>query len=132
VDAREFRRLCHRAADRTGGAVAGFRFADGVTPNFHQGFVAYGERTVAVVSSRDVAVFAVAEPRVADGEAGPLTFVDSPALLAALGELSGCRVLGVAELDGPFDAAAWLGVPAGDVAYWRPGSLGEALFNYWD
>ena len=136
MDTSDFRRLCYRAADRTGGEVAGFRMADGVTPNFHQGFIAYRERTVAVVCRREAAVLAVAEPRVAgdDGveDAGPLTFVDAPGLATVLAELSGCRVLTSAELNGPLAAEAWSSVDAADVAYWRPGTLGEALFNDWD
>jgi hypothetical protein len=136
VDVRDFRRLCHQAAVGTGGEVAGFRFAEGVTPNFHQGFIAYRERTVAVVCGRETAVLAVAEPRVngSDGveDAGPLTFVDDPGLGAALAGLSGRRVLTAVELNGRFDETEWPGISAADIAYWRPATLGEALFNYWD
>ncbi|MFI7674955.1 hypothetical protein [Actinophytocola sp. NPDC049390] len=110
--------------------------AESVTPNFHQGFIAYRGRTVAVVRGREMPVMAIAEPRVAGNGgvegAGPLTFVEAPELAVCLAELSGCRVLTVVELNGPFDAVAWPRVSAGDVAYWRPGTLGEALFNYWD
>ena len=37
-----------------------FRLADDVTPNFHQGLIAYRERTVAVACTRDSAVLALA------------------------------------------------------------------------
>ena len=39
-----FRRTCHAAAHRTDGTVIEFRLADGVTPNFHQGLIAYHDR----------------------------------------------------------------------------------------
>ena len=117
--------------------MIGFRLADGVTPNFHQGLVAYHDRTVAVVCTRDAAILAVAEPRAVDvadgaGASGPLAFVDAQDLVTALAENSEFRVLTPSELNGPFDTAAWPDLSPGDIKYWRPGSLGAALFNYWD
>jgi hypothetical protein len=134
---RDFRRTCYEVARRTGGRVIEFRLADGVTPNFHQGVIAYRDHTLAVVCVRDSALLAVAEPRIiefVDGvmEAGPLTFVDAPQLVAVMAELQGFQVLIPTELNCPFDAAVWSEVPASDIKYWRPGNLGEALFNYWD
>jgi hypothetical protein len=137
TDIRNFQSACYAAARRTGGEVIEFRIADNVTPNFHQGLIAYRDHKVAVVCTRDSAALAVAEPRIIDfvdkvRESGPLRFVDAPELVAVLAELPGFQVLTPAELNGPFDAAAWPGVPSDDIKYWRPGNLGEALFNYWD
>lgn len=112
-----------------------FRVADGVTPNFHQGIIGYRERSVAVVLTRDTGVVAVAEPRDVTGpeqDAGPLTFVDLPELTGALTGEGRFTVLTAAELDRPFMAAEWPALSADDVRYWKPASLGEALFNYWD
>ena len=115
-----------------------FRLSEGATPNFHQGIIAYRDSAVAVVCARDAPVLAVAEPRVVDlgsgcARSGPPAFVDAPELVAVLAELlPHSHVLTASELEGPFDAAPWPHVTAGDVAYWRPESLGEALFNYWD
>jgi hypothetical protein len=138
TDVRNFRHACCAAARRTGGKVIEFRLADDVTPNFHQGLIAYRERTVAVACTRDSAVLALAEPRTIGfvnsvGESGPLTFVDAPELVAVLAALlPGSQVLTPSELNGPFDAATWPSISSNDIAYWRPGTLGEALFNYWD
>jgi hypothetical protein len=138
TDVRNFRHACHAAARLTGGDVIGFRLAGEVTPNFHQGLIAYRERTVAVTCTRDSAVLALAEPRTIDfvdgvGESGPLTFIDAPELVAALAALlPEYQVLTHSELNGPFDAAAWTHISSNDITYWRPGTLGEALFNYWD
>lgn len=114
-----------------------FRSPDDVTPNFHQGIVAYGDYRVAVVWRRDSAVLAIAEPRVidhADGanESGPLTFVDARELVAALAEQSGFEAHTAADLNGPFDAAAQPEIDPADIEYWKPATRGEALFNYWD
>lgn len=137
TDVRVLRRACYAAARRTGGTVVEFRLASGVTPNFHQGLIVYCECTVAVACRRDSATLAVAEPRIIDSagggrDSGPLTFVDAPALVAALAELPGFQVLTPSELRGPFDATAWPDVESDDITYWRPRNLGEALFNYWD
>lgn len=115
-----------------GGEVVEFRLADDVTPNFHQGLIACCGRTVAVACTRDSEVLAVAEPRGA-ADAGPLTFVEAPELVSVVSALlPGVRVLNPSELNGPFDAAAWPHLSPNDVTYWRPGTLGEALFNHWD
>jgi hypothetical protein len=58
--------------------------------------------------------------------------IDAPDLVAALAETSGLRVLTPAELNGPLDAAAWPHLLPSDIKHWRPESLGEALFDYWD
>ncbi|QVQ52686.1 hypothetical protein J4H86_02310 [Spiractinospora alimapuensis] len=137
TDVRAFRRACHTAARRTGGRVDEFRLSLGVTPNFHQGVIAYRESTVAVVCRRDSPTLAVAEPRPIDlaggvRESGPLAFLETPTLATVLAEMPGFRVLLPSELKGPFDATAWPDIDPQDVTYWRPRDLGEALFNYWD
>lgn len=137
-DLRAFRRACYTAARSTGGKIIEFRHADGVTPNFHQGLIGYRDHTVAVVCARDSAVLTLAEPRIIDfvdgfAESGPLTFIDAPELMALLAMLlPGFQVLGPSELHSPFDAAGWPHLSSHDLAYWRPETLGEALFNYWD
>jgi hypothetical protein len=42
------------------------------------------------------------------------------------------RILTLAELAGPFDASQWPAITSYDANFWKPESLGEALFNYWD
>ena len=135
VDIQEFKRACHAAARATGGRVVEFRVADDFAASFYQAIVAYHDHEIAVVCTRDSAILAVAEPLgVVDGvlDSGPRTWVHQPELAAALAEQPGFQVLGSPELEGPFDSAAWPSVLSSDIAYWRPRTLGEALFNYWD
>lgn len=135
-DQRTFRRACYELARRSDGTVSEFRLAAGVGPNFDQGVITYRDRTVAVVWVRNSMLFAVAQPRVIDTigarETGPLTFVDEPDLVAILADLPGVRVLTKAELDSAFDATCWPDIAHSDIQYWRPSTVGEALFNYWD
>lgn len=136
----ELKRLVHEVARRTGGEVTEFRTARHDTPNFHQGVLTYRDRTVAVVGTRYFGRLALAEPRVIEfGQGGvssmPLTFLDDPDLVAVLTDLAprtGFRFFGRAELDGPLDPAAWPDMSANDIRYWRPQTLGAALFNWWD
>ncbi|WP_063049040.1 hypothetical protein [Nocardia arthritidis] len=137
TELRAFRQACYEAARRTGGTVIEFRVGEGVTPNFHQGVITYRDRHVAVVALRDSAVLAVAEPRAIDFdegaiEAGPLTFVEAPDLVTALSEQAGFEILTAAELARPFDAAAWPELDRADIRFWKPETVGDALFNYWD
>ncbi|MCO8274203.1 hypothetical protein M1L60_26740 [Actinoplanes sp. TRM 88003] len=132
---KEFRRTCCLVAARTGGRVVEFRVADGVTPNFHQAIIDYRERLVAVVMARDTGVVALAVPRGVTGavrEAGPLTFVDFPKLTGALVDNGRFVVLTTDELAGPFKAAEWPALSSYDVQSWKPETLGETLYNYWD
>ncbi|MGW4214835.1 hypothetical protein ACWEIJ_43110 [Lentzea sp. NPDC004789] len=120
--------------------MAEFRLARYDTPNFHQGVLTYRDRTVAVVGTRYYGRMTLAEPRVIDFAHGsvstmPLTFLDEPDLVAVLTDLAAqtkYRIYSKAELDGPFDAAAWPEMSANDLRYWRPQTLGAALFNWWD
>ncbi|MET9261000.1 hypothetical protein [Amycolatopsis sp. NPDC004079] len=135
VDVREVRRLCYGFARRTSGTLAEFRVPD-VTPNFWQAVVEYPDRTVSVVAANDAPVLALARPRSLDfapsREWGPLEFVDEPELAAVLAETEQFRVLAPADLERSFKAEDWPHLTRSDIAYWKPATVGEALFNYWD
>ena len=107
-----------------------------VTPNFWQAVVAYHDRTISVVAANDLPVLAIARPRSLDfapvRDSGPLEFVDEPELVAVLAETGQFQVLTPAELERSFSAEDWPHLTRSDVAYWKPATVGEALFNYWD
>ncbi|SBT38993.1 hypothetical protein [Micromonospora auratinigra] len=136
TDVKTFRRACHEAARRTGGALTEFRISHGPTPNFHQGIIAHPDRTAAVVGVRDIPLLAIAEPRLIEfgpaRESGPLTFLDRPDLAAALARMAGFRLLSTDELRGPVDPAQWPHLSRQDLRYRQPRTLGEALFHYGD
>lgn len=131
TDIRAFRKVCYEAARRTAGTVAEFRVPD-VTPNYYLGIIEYRDRTVAVAGGRDDEILAVAEPVGDSDYGGPLTFVDFPELVAVLAEQPGYRVLTAAELGEPFEPEAHPRLNPTDVEYWKPETVGEALFNDWD
>ncbi|MCM4085136.1 hypothetical protein [Paractinoplanes hotanensis] len=136
TDVKAFRRGCYEAARQTGGELTDFQVGNEPTPSFHQAIITYSDRNVAVVCVRDAPLMALAEPHVLEflpaRTAGSLTFVDLPELAAALTEVPGFRLLSVAELGEPVDAARCPQISQHDLRYWQPQTLGEALFNYWD
>lgn len=67
-----------------------------------QGIIDYPDRTVAVVRVRDSLMLAVAQPRAREGA------VTS------------------------FEAVDWPDINRADIKYWKPETVGEALFHYWD
>ncbi|WP_134665648.1 MULTISPECIES: hypothetical protein [unclassified Amycolatopsis] len=135
VEVREVRRLCYDFARSTGGTLTDFRVPT-VTPNFWQAVIEYFDRTISVVAANDAPVVALARPRSFDftpaREWGPLEFVDEPDLIAVLAQIEQFQVLTPADLDRSFVAKDWPHLTRSDVAYWKPSTVGEALFNYWD
>jgi hypothetical protein len=127
TDVKAFRRACCQAPRPTGGELTGFRISDEPTPRFHQGIIAYADRTVAVVCVRDTPLLALAVPRVIEftpaRESSPLTFVDLPDLAAALAQAADLRLLSANELDGPIDMAVRPRISPHELRYWQPQTL---------
>ncbi|ONF62791.1 hypothetical protein [Amycolatopsis keratiniphila] len=135
---REFRRACHEAARSTGGRALEFQCA--VYPlNFEQALVAYEDRTI-VVLRQEWNLLAAAEHQPTGNEYFPSfvpygrpSFVDEPELLMIVSQiLPGTKVFSRADLEGPLVLEEWPYMSYSDVTYWKPGNLGEALFNCWD
>ena len=59
-----------------------------------------------------------------------LAFINFPEFSALLMQLYGYVSLTQTELDGRFVAREHM--LASDIKYWRPQTLGEGLFNWWD
>lgn len=135
TDVKAFRRACYEAARRTGGELTEFRICNEPTPNFHQGIIAYKDRSIAAVCVRDTPLLAVAVPRIIElapeRESSPLTFLEHRELAAALAQAPGFRLLTAEALNGPVDLANWPQISRHDLRYWQPQTLGECLFNYW-
>ncbi|MFC8616506.1 hypothetical protein ACFT9M_08830 [Micromonospora purpureochromogenes] len=131
-DLRSFRTVCHDAAQRTGSSVTSCMAAD-VTPSFHTVVVVRGDRAVALLRHTLLPLVALARPRCV-GDAG-VAFVDDATLAAALAEVSGLRVLSVAQLHTPLSRVDLTALTADEhtqLAYWKPDTVGDLLFNFWD
>ena len=114
-----------------------------VTPNFHA--VALDEsqslgetQRIYLLHSDDYDAWAVVLPR--DGQREPEAgrfhlhkpqFLDHDGIMAAMADLHGIAVWSSYDLSMPVPADFPERV-RGDLAYWRPDRLGDALFNWWD
>lgn len=128
---RDFRRLCHSAAGSTGRRVTRFIEAAELNVSFHQCVITDRTHEVTILCDRSLPLLALARTPASF----PLTFVDDPALFGALGDVPGFEVFSRERLATPFsqvDVSAFKQVTAADVRYWRPETLGDALFNHWD
>lgn len=121
-----FKRTVHEAARLAGGRVADI-IEPQVTPNFLAARIEIGPAPGYVLCSHaDHWAFAEAiEPALA-----PLRFIDCPAISDALQSLFGLKPFSRAELQAPFSARP--GLSESDLRYWKPRTLGDALFNWWD
>ncbi|MEC3982269.1 hypothetical protein [Amycolatopsis sp. H20-H5] len=132
--AKEFHRACFQVARATGRELTAFTDTGGrVAPDFHQAILSRHEHSIAVLRSRRFAALTFTEPQ--DPATFPKTFVDAPELAEAFLEILDVRVLSADELARDFGKQARAEFPhldPNDLAYWRPGTLGEALFTHWD
>jgi hypothetical protein len=130
-EVREFR----AAARQTSGSVVAFILATSTTPSFHQGVIAYEDRTMAAVCDRNAPLAAVARPRVVEGtgvrDSGPLSFLDVPESSATLKARLGAPSSHQGRAGGHVPPRGLTAPRARDVEYWRPVTVDEALFNHW-
>lgn len=132
TDPRVFARICHEAARRAGGRVEKIT-PPGVTPNFHLATLARSGHRLALLGLRHLPLVAIAE--CSPDNSVSVTFVDDLAVREALELATPFRLLTLGELGTPVSLADLSGLaPAGlrQIASWKPETVGELLFNYWD
>lgn len=98
-----------------------------VTPNFITAGLDPGDRSLYLLCSH-AGDWALCREVSLDG--CRLEFEDSPTIAQVLERNFGIRLHPKASLLGPFVKAPWM--CDADTSYWRPRTLGEALFNWWD
>jgi hypothetical protein len=154
MDLSAFRKIIHEAARQAGGRVVDI-IEPGITPNFLAAHIEIGPTPCYVLCSHaeDWAFAEAIEPPLA-----PLRFIDCPAIADALKSLFGLTPFTRAELSSHFSPPPQAGEGPGvggssstsqpgalnapfatrrtfsehDLRYWKPRTLGDALFNWWD
>lgn len=134
TDVRAFRTAVHTAAQQVAGQVEGFEPA-GVTPNFHLMVVRMRrDDRVGVVCHQLLPWLALARPP-EDGSMEPLAFRSEPELATALELVPPFRVLDLPFLNTPLERLDLSTLDRGErseIAFWKPVTLGELVFNWWD
>lgn len=130
IHAREFHRACFQAARTTGRELT--EFSEGGLSFREAALTRHGHSIVVLCSTRFPALAFTETP---GPHTFPKTYLDAPDLATAFLEILDVRVLSAAELARDFGKQARAEFPhldPADLAYWRPGTVAEALFNTWD
>ncbi|RGC70869.1 hypothetical protein C5N14_00005 [Micromonospora sp. MW-13] len=130
ADLRAFTAICHQAARTVDATVTGVTPAD-VTPNFHTIDITHPEHHITVLRHTALPFIAFAHPR----DDLTITFVDHPDLAAAIISLTDTQVLTVDQLRTPLSQVDLSALAPGEhdqISYWKPTTVGELLFNFWD
>ena len=132
ADLGSFTSVCYHAARAIGATVTGVIEA-GVTPSFHTINVAQARHHIAVLRHSTVPLVAFARPRTS-GDA-TIIFIDHADLAAAISNLTDAQILTADLLRIPLPKVdlSDLGPHEHDqINYWKPDTVGELLFNFWD
>ena len=132
TDPRIFAAICHEAARASGGRV-GTITPPGPTPNFHRATIIRGEDQPALLGRQHVPLLVIAQSPAAG--TSPMTFVEDSHIHPALILSAPFRLLTLNELQAPLhlaDLSALAPAELEQISYWRPGTVGELIFNYWD
>jgi len=133
-DFRAFRGHCFAAARVLGGRVRAVEAPmQRVSTNFARAVLELPDGPLVVLLNAHFPVVAFAE-LAAEGEVQP-RFVDAPGLAELFREFGCYEVLATSELHQPVTAAACRELAPTEreqLQYWRPGRLGDLVFNFWD
>jgi hypothetical protein len=133
VDRREFRGVCHTAAQLTGGKVSGYTPA-GPACSFVTVSIVYPDRARVVLCNLHWPLTAIADPTIPGDQAAPV-FVDDPQLAETIGRISHYRALTPTELATPLtecDLSELGDAELAHIRHWKPETVGDMLFNRWD
>ena len=124
MDRSNFQQTIYRLSQYVGADVMEIHLPE-VTPNFIAASLNIKQQTVYILCSdnQDWAFSQQLQPF-------KLQFIDHPLLANALHHLANIQVYCTSQLNAPFVAQSWMSKH--DINYWKPQTLGEALFNWWD
>lgn len=134
TDRRAFAAICHAVARATSGRPDTIT-RPGVTPNFYSALIAYGDEQVMLLGHQHVPFLATAAP--APRGSASITFTNDPRIHTALtlNPPAPFRLLTLRELQAPLDLVDCTALDHAEqeqIIYWKPGTAGEVIFNYWD
>ncbi len=132
VDVRALATICFHAARALGGTITAVVPAS-ATPNFHSVDFVHDRQHMTVLRHASLPFVAFADP-CPPGHT-ELVFRDHPRLVAAVTQTSDLQVLTTEQLNSPLSAVDLRALHPDEhhqIAYWKPHTVGELLFNFWD
>jgi hypothetical protein len=134
TDFGQFKTACYVAARQLGGCVVSCQgYEGGVPRNFNRVTIKVGEETVDILCNCEYPM--VAASRLQDDGSTQITFMDVPGLAEAMRGVGPFRVLSAEELASPVNAETLQDLDPAEieqVKYWKPRTVGEVVFNFWD
>ncbi|MCM3654797.1 hypothetical protein [Metabacillus litoralis] len=130
VEGKQFKQLCFDIVSRNGGKVIDFN-----TPQYPANFY-YAQ--VEILGNRFYILLNEHYPYLAFASAvefGNIKFIDNPVLYEQFSPFF--RVIGTVELNVPFNQnlvkkTELNSAELEQLAYWKPETVGQIIFNYWD
>ena len=132
ISFRAFKTLVYQAASHLGARVDGMT-ESGVTPNFHAAVITVGEEQVQVLCNATCPIFALSEPS-SDG-CRTLVFIDRASIAESLVRFGAPTVLTTSCLSPHLETADLAALDQSELdqlKYWKPQTIGEVVFNWWD
>lgn len=127
-----FTAVCHHAARAIDATLTGVTPA-GVTPSFHAVDITHAQHHIAVLRHVTLPLIVFVRPRTSGDVT--VTFIDQPDLAAAITNLTDAQILTAEQLRTPLsqvDLSALDPAEHDQIGYWKPATVGELLFNFWD
>ncbi|XKE95590.1 hypothetical protein LG326_04425 [Metaplanococcus flavidus] len=132
VDVSEYKKICYDFAEKLNGEV--LEFTDSLYPaNFHKAFFKLPETDVCLVMNKHYPILAFAKTV----EALKIQFINFPEGTAAVPD--GYTVLPSELLEAPvpenLNELPGEGLNKGEIEqikYWKPETVGQIIFNFWD
>lgn len=134
TDERAFRAVCHAVALTGQGQVESFDSVSGqVARNFSVATLSFSSSRVAVLLHAHFPWIAFAEPLL--DHSSTISFIDWPAGVEQFRSCSEYTILTRQRLLEPVskqDTSKLAAAELKEMKYWRPATLGEVVFNFWD
>ncbi|WP_339912222.1 hypothetical protein [Symmachiella dynata] len=132
IEKRQFRTDCYQVARQCNAAVRSIDEPSGVE-NFRTTEIAIGDENILILLNVHFPYLAMAQVR----HVGDLTlnFIDVPALASAFSAIDRYQVLTADDLAHPINESMVGNLSKAELHqmnYWKPQTMGEVIFNYWD
>jgi hypothetical protein len=132
VDAKYFTSICYAVAQQLRARLIECKTEHNAVSTYYYAVFQLGERRVMALCNRYCGFMAFS-PDEYDHQ--PYGFVDEPGLASAFGGYAGLHILSREVLEtypSSEHLAEFSEAELRDIAYWKPGRLGDIIFNWWD
>jgi hypothetical protein len=129
IDGKQFKRVCAATVIRSGGKLLEFREPQ-YPLNFYEAEVKVFNKQFSILLNEHYPYIAFASVV----EFGKIKFINAPELISQLSPFY--KVLSVKELNEPLniksDSINLNSAELEQISYWKPKTIGEVIFNFWD